>query len=66
MKRLLDALCSPYHTWVLLLVAWLGTAVLLADALGLLPPNYRVLIFTVVFAYWLGVVIELGGRPRNG
>jgi hypothetical protein len=66
MKRVLDALCSPYHTWILLLVAWFGTAVMLADALGLLSPDYKVLIFALVFLYWLGVAIELATRRRNG
>jgi hypothetical protein len=65
MKRVLDALCSPYHTWILLLVAWFGTAIILGDAVELVSPNYKVLIFSVVFLYWLGVVIELATRRQN-
>jgi hypothetical protein len=59
MDRLRSALCNPYHVALLLLVAWLGTPLLIADALGIIDPDYKVLIFGVVFIYWLLVLVEV-------
>jgi hypothetical protein len=68
MKRLLDALCSPYHVVLTVLVAWFGPVILAGEALGFWQPDYRRLVMVVIVSYWATVICELGffGRQRNG
>ncbi|HEX7874050.1 MAG TPA: hypothetical protein VF475_14135 [Sphingobium sp.] len=66
MKRLLDALFSITHLWIAFAAVWLGMALMLIEATGLLQPDYRKMLFVLILAYWAGVAVQLGlfGRRR--
>ncbi|WP_324807273.1 hypothetical protein SH584_11635 [Sphingomonas sp. LY29] len=60
MKRFVDALYGPHHATMFAALGWIGTVVLVADAFGVLEPDYLILAFAVAFSYWIGVAIEPG------
>jgi len=68
MKRLSDALFSPTHAVLAVIVAWFGTAIIAGAAFGFWQPDYRRILAVVIIAYWVTVIAELGifGRRRNG
>jgi hypothetical protein len=68
MKRFLDALFSPSHAVIAVIVAWFGTAIIAGAAVGLWQPDYRRILVVVIIVYWATVVSEMGlfGRRRNG
>ena len=66
MKRLSDALFSPYHSFLAILIAWLGMVGMAADALGFWQPDYQRMIVVAILAYWSTVVCDLRrSRPKR-
>ena len=68
MKRLADALFSPSHAVLAVIVAWFGTGIIAGAALVFWQPDYRRILAVVIVVYWATVIGELGifGRRRNG
>jgi hypothetical protein len=66
MSRLRRALISPNHVVLMLIVAWVGSAVFLLDLWGVMEPDYRRDFLLVLVAYWVTVGIEfVGNNNRN-
>lgn len=65
-KRISDALFSVHHLAIFFIAVWVGMAFMVGEALGLIQPDYKRLLFVMILAYWVGVVFELGIRgPRR-
>lgn len=68
MKRLSDALFSPTHAVLAVIVAWFATAIIVGAAFGFWQPDYRRILVVVIVVYWVTVIADLGifGRQRYG
>jgi hypothetical protein len=68
MKKLTDALFSPFHASIFLILVAAILAAFAGDAFGWFQPDYQRLCFAAVLGYAVGVLIELGvfsGRRRT-
>ncbi len=64
-QKILDALFSPLHVSIFVIIVAAILASFVADAAGWLEPDCRKLCFAAVLGYVVGVLIELGVFSRR-
>jgi len=60
MKKITDALLSPFHASIFLILVAAILVAFAGDVFGWFEPDYERLCFAAVLGYVVGVLIELG------